>query len=75
MGVHGFASMTLHLCRIASCVKIEWNTYQFFIPGMRGEDVTVVGYADANSRDNAEIKRLLGITRLPGGPNDLGWRR
>jgi len=51
------------------------DAYQFFIPGMRGEDVTVVGYADANSRDNAEIKRLLGITRLPSGPSDLGWRR
>ncbi|WP_191600824.1 hypothetical protein [Marinomonas algicola] len=49
------------------------DAYQLFIPGMLGEDVTVMGYADAG--DTADIKKLLGITNLPSGPTDLNWRR
>ncbi|MCZ2721588.1 hypothetical protein O1D97_07955 [Marinomonas sp. 15G1-11] len=51
------------------------GAYQLFIPGMIGEDVTVVGYANANEQNYSEIKRLLGINSLPSGPNDLGWSR
>ena len=49
------------------------GAYQLFIPGMLGKDVSFVGDADAG--DSRDIKRLLGITDLPNGPNDLNWRR
>lgn len=49
------------------------DSYQLFIPGMRGKHVTLVGQCDAHNK--AAISSLLGIRDLPKGPQDLAWRR
>lgn len=49
------------------------GSYQLFIPGLTGNDVRLIGEADAGSND--AIKRLLNIQRLPSGPTDLAWQR